>query len=163
MVHIILTHTNEDMTLTAIFHVHEHTPGAWESAGDKLVQKCTKCGTVLAEKVPLKVKSVSIIDLTLNYKSTAMLQQQITADEGAQYTVKYESGNPNVVKVNEKTGEVTGVKRGSATITCTVTDEFANTITDTCNVTVRYTVLQWMSILMCLHFLFSGGKHWPFS
>ena len=88
--------------------------------------------------------SVSVDNITINYKDSVTLKPTVTADPGAQYTVKYESSNPNVVKVNEKTGEVTGMKRGTATITVTVTDTTGNTVSDTCKVTVKYTVWQWI-------------------
>ena len=84
------------------------------------------------------VKSVSVSDITLNYKKSTTLNQTITADEGAEYTVKYSSSNPSVARVDEN-GKVTATKRGSgsATITCTVTDSNGNTVTDTCKVKVK--------------------------
>ena len=91
-----------------------------------------------------KAKAVSLNNTIVNYKAKTTLKPTVTADEGVTYTVSYSSSNPNVVKVNEKTGEVTGAKKGSASITCTVTDEFGNTVSDTCKVTVNYTVWQWV-------------------
>ncbi|MBQ9551663.1 MAG: bacterial Ig-like domain-containing protein [Clostridia bacterium] len=95
-----------------------------------------------------RVRAVSVSDVSLNYKAKTTLKPQITADEGVKYTVSYSSSNPNVVKVNEKTGEVTGAKKGSATVTCAVTDEFGNTVSDACKVTVNYTALQWVIIIL---------------
>ena len=84
------------------------------------------------------VKSVSIGDITLNYKKSTTLKPTIKADEGAEYTVKYSSSNTKVATVDNN-GKVTATKRGSgsATITCTVTDSNGNTVTDTCNVKVK--------------------------
>ena len=90
-----------------------------------------------------KVKAVSVGDLTVNYKATAKLNPAITADAGVNTTVKYDSSDPNVVKVDAN-GTVTGMKRGTATITVTVTDTAGNTAADTCKVTVKYTALQWI-------------------
>ena len=89
------------------------------------------------------VKNVSINDIIINYKASAKINPTITADEGAEYTVKYESSNPKVATVDEN-GKVYAAKRGDATITCTVTDSYGNTVSDTCKVTVNYTFWQWL-------------------
>lgn len=94
------------------------------------------------------VKSVSIGDVSLNYKSSATIIPTITADEGASYTVTYTSSNPSVATV-DNSGKVTSVKqsglnRGSTVITSTVTDSYGNTVTDTCTVTVQFTWWQWL-------------------
>lgn len=95
--------------------------------------------TAVYEKVSERktVKAVSIDDISLNYKKSAYLNPNITADEGAKYTVTYYSSNTKVAKVDEN-GKVTATKKGSgnATITCAVTDEYGNTVTDTCTVKV---------------------------
>lgn len=93
------------------------------------------------------VKSVSIGDITLNYKKSTTLNSTIKADEGAEYTVKYESSNPKVASV-DKNGKVTALKKGTAKITCTVTDSNGNTVSDTCNVTVKYNFGQWLIIIL---------------
>ncbi len=93
------------------------------------------------------VKAVSISDFTINYRFSTTLKPQITADEGAKYSVKYESSNPNVASVDNN-GRVTGEKRGAAVITCTVTDEYGNEAKDTCVISVDYTVWQWIIIIL---------------
>lgn len=84
-----------------------------------------------------KVNSVKIDDISLNYKKSKTVNPQIDADEGAKYTVTYSSSNNKVATVDQN-GKVTATKKGSgsATITCTVTDEYGNTVTDTCAVKV---------------------------
>ena len=93
--------------------------------------------------IPKNVKSVSIDDISLNYKKSTTLKPTIKADDGAKYTVKYESSNPKVASV-DKNGKVTALKKGSAKITCIVTDELGGTVTDTCKVTVKYSFGQWL-------------------
>ena len=93
------------------------------------------------------VKSVSIGDITMNYKKSAKINPSITADDGAEYTVKYSSSNTSVARVDDN-GNVYGAKRGSATITCTVTDSNGNTVSDSCNVTVKYSFGQWLIIIL---------------
>ena len=95
----------------------------------------------------LTVKEVSLSDITLNYKKSTTLKPTITADEGAKYTVKYSSSNPSVARVDEN-GKVYAAKKGSATITCTVTDSNGNTVTDTCNVKVKYSFGQWLIVIV---------------
>ena len=89
------------------------------------------------------VKSVSVSDIKLNYKKSATIKPTIKADEGAKYTVKYSSSNTKVATVDEN-GKVYAAKKGSATITCTVTDSNGNTVQDTCKVTVKYSFGQWL-------------------
>ena len=134
--------------------VGDHTPGKWQitvaatskAPGEK-VRCCTVCGKVLEkETIPaLKadVKSISVDDIALTYKKSSKLNPKITADEGAEYTVKYKSSNPKVATV-DKNGKVYAAKRGTAEITCTVTDSNGNTFSDKCKVTVKYTFGQWL-------------------
>ena len=84
------------------------------------------------------VKSVSIDDISLNYKKSTTLKSTIKADDGAKYKVEYSTSNAKVATV-DKNGKVTATKRGSgtATITCTVTDSNGNVVKDTCKVSVK--------------------------
>ena len=84
---------------------------------------------------------------SLNYKSSYMLVPEITADDGAKYTVKYESSNTSVATVG-KDGKIYGAKKGNATITCTVTDSYGNVVKDSCNVNVEYSAIQWVIIIV---------------
>ncbi|MDD6275694.1 MAG: Ig-like domain-containing protein [Clostridia bacterium] len=81
----------------------------------------------------------------MNYKQSTTLNPVIDADKGVNYTVSYESSNPRVATVDEN-GKVTDTKLGcgSATITCTVTDEHGNTVQDTCTVKVSCNFCQWL-------------------
>lgn len=84
------------------------------------------------------VKSVSINDISLNYKKSTTLKPTITADDGAKYKVEYSTSNAKVATVDQN-GKVTATKRGSGTaiITCTVTDSNGNVVKDTCKVNVK--------------------------
>ena len=99
-----------------------------------------------AEKVG-KVNSVSIGDISINYKASAKIECNVNADAGVKYTVKYSSSNPSVATVDSN-GKVTATGTGDATITCTVTDEYGNTVSDTCNVNVSYTWWQWIIVIV---------------
>lgn len=95
-----------------------------------------------------KVHSVSVNDASVNYKGSITLNPSIVADEGASCTKTFTSSNPSVATVDNN-GKVTSVKqsglnRGSTVITCTVTDSYGNTVTDTCTVTVQFTWWQWI-------------------
>ena len=132
--------------------VAAHAEGEWKvtkpatttSTGIKTLY-CSVCNVVIrTEDIPKldpsngRIKSVLIDDISLNYKKSTTLNPTIKADDGVKYTVKYSSSNTKVATV-DKNGKVTATKRGSgsATITCTVTDEFGNTVTDTCKVNVK--------------------------
>ena len=94
-----------------------------------------------------RVRGVSVSDITMNYKKSATITPNITADDGAEYTVKYSSSNTSIARVDDN-GNVYGAKRGSATITCTVTDSNGNTVQDTCNVNVKYSFGQWLIVIL---------------
>ena len=100
-----------------------------------------------AEYKVAKVQSVNISDIKLNYKKSTTITPNITADDGAEYTVKYSSSNTSVARVDDN-GNVYAAKRGSATITCTVTDSNGNTVQDTCNVNVKYSFGQWLIVIL---------------
>ena len=90
---------------------------------------------VVEKEIPVpKVQSVSVEDITLNYKKSATITPIIDADKGAEYTVTYTSSNPSVARVDEN-GKVYGAKKGSADITVTVTDSYGNSVSDTCKPT----------------------------
>lgn len=59
---------------------------------------------------------------------------------------------PSVIDVNKRPLEKLNykklTKKGTATITCTVTDSNGNTVTDTCNVTVKYNFGQWLIVII---------------
>ena len=132
-----------------------HTDGEWKvtkqptltSEGTKTLY-CSVCGKVIrTESIPKltqgRVYSVKVDDISLNYKKSTTLKPGIEADNGVKYTVKYESSNPKVATVDQN-GNVTATKRGSgsATITCTVTDQYGNVVKDTCKVNVSLTFGQ---------------------
>ncbi len=94
-----------------------------------------------------KVNSVSIGDISMNYKDSTTVTPNISADEGVEYTVTYSSSEPSVATVDEN-GNVYASGKGDATITCTVTDEYGNVVTDTCDVEVKYSFGQWLIIIL---------------
>lgn len=117
--------------------------------GDIVCDVCSKLlesGKVIPA-TDSKVNSVAVDDLSLNYKKSVKITPTINADNGVNYTVSYSSSNENVATVDQN-GNIYGAKKGEATITCTVTDEKGNTVSDTCNVTVNYSALQWFIIIV---------------
>ena len=93
------------------------------------------------------VKAVSVDDISLYYKNSTTLKPTINADDGVKYTVTYTSSDTSVVRVDEN-GKVYGAKKGSAEITVTVTDEYGNTVSDTCKVNVTYAWWQWIIVIV---------------
>ena len=107
-----------------------------------LYAKCVVNVDTVEQEKP-RVNSIKIDDISLNYKKSTTLKPTIKADDGVKYTVKYSSSNTKVATVDEN-GKVYAAKKGSATITCTVTDSNGNTVQDTCKVTVKYSFGQWL-------------------
>ena len=92
------------------------------TAKDKIVAK------------PVAVTGVTI-DETLSVKTGESKTPSYTVNpaEATNKAVSFKSDNPAVATVNETTGEVTGVSKGTATITVKTAD---GNFTDTCTVTV---------------------------
>lgn len=136
-------------------NVAEITPNGFvisKSVGETIITVSTEDGSVSASykikvKEMAKVTDVSVSDVTLNYKKSTTIKPTIKADDGAKYTVEYSSSNTKVATVDDN-GKVYGAKKGSATITCTVTDSNGNVATDTCKVTVGYSFGQWLIVIV---------------
>ena len=96
---------------------------------------------------PGKVKSVSIDNFSLNYKASTTVSPSINVDSGVKYTVSYSSSDDSVATVDSN-GKVTAKGTGSATITVTVTDEYGNTVSDTCEVSVSYQWWEWIIVIV---------------
>ena len=54
----------------------------------------------------------------------------------------------NTPETVDENGNVYAAKTGSATITVTVTDEYGNKVTDTCDVNAQYTWWQWIIVIV---------------
>ncbi len=85
--------------------------------------------------------------ISVDYKGTAKIIPTIDKDRDANYSIKWESSNNSIVSV-ESDGTIHGLKKGSATVTCTVTDSYGNTYSDSCNVNVKYSGVQWVIIIV---------------
>ncbi len=103
-------------------------------------------------EVNKKVKSVHIDDISMNYKKSTTINPRIEADSGVNYEVTYTTSNPKVATVDEN-GNVYASGKGNATITCTVTDQYGNVVTDTSNVNVGYSFGQWLIWILLFGFL----------
>ena len=90
-------------------------------------------------------------DMTLNYKQTGKLDYAITP-ESDDYKVEYISSNEKIVTV-DKNGNVKAAGKGTADITVKVTDSKGNEYKDTCKVTVKYTFVQWIIIILLFGWL----------
>lgn len=88
---------------------------------------------------PIHVTSVSIDEtLTLEVNESKALTAHIYPEAAADKTVSWSSSDPEIAAVDSN-GNVTGIKKGNATITVTTTDD---SLTDTCVVTVNDTLVD---------------------
>ena len=90
--------------------------------------------TITVPAAPVAVTGVTIDEtLSVNIGQTKTPSYTVAPAEATNKTVSFTSDNPAVATVNATTGEVTGVKKGTATITVKTAD---GNFTDTCTVTV---------------------------
>lgn len=124
------------------------TEAEWKSVqiedGNDAIKNAHMHYNYVNEDTDVEPISVKLDDIALNYKASVKLNPVIYADNNANYTVEYKSSDTKVATVDEN-GTVYGANKGSATITCNVTDEFGNSVSDTCKVTVNYT---WWQIII---------------
>ncbi len=117
------------------------------SDGEK-TRCCKICNAFETESLGrLKSITVKLNNIETNYKKSGQLEPEIVNPDNVGYKVEYESSNPQCVTVDAD-GNYSAVKRGSAEITCTVTDEFGNTVQDTCNINVSLTPWQWIIVIL---------------
>ncbi len=95
---------------------------------------------------------ITVRDMELNYKDFDYIYPEFADGDSTDYTVKYESSDTNVAAVKDD-GYVSAVGPGTATITCTVTDNDGNVSIGKCKVTVKYTWWQWLIRIFLLGFL----------
>ncbi len=91
--------------------------------------------TVNPEADKIYVTNISISDTTLSLKKgdTATITATVTPDDATNKTIKWSSSDTRVVTV-DNFGKVTAIGTGSATLTCSATDESG--VKATCQVTV---------------------------
>ena len=102
--------------------------------------------------LPKDSNIVSVDDLSLNYKSTAILNPTVSIPQNCKWEMTYYSTNPSVAKVDNN-GKVTATGTGTATIICKVIDENGNVETSCSTVTVKYSIIQWIINILLLGFL----------
>ncbi len=86
---------------------------------------------------------LSMEEINMNFKQVTRLFVNILPEEATYSTeVVWESSNTSVATVDED-GTVHAVGIGTATITATSLD---GTVTDSCQVTVKYSILQWIIV-----------------
>ncbi|MBR3835843.1 MAG: Ig-like domain-containing protein [Clostridia bacterium] len=108
---------------------------------------CDNCGADEEKSIPKLVVNAKEVVLTteevsMNYDQTLRLFANVLPEDAAYSTVIYwESSNPDVATVDEE-GQVHATGVGTATITA----KTANGKSDTCTVTVKYSIIQWIIV-----------------
>ena len=133
-----------------------HAPGDWQEIRPATYdvegmkeQTCRICLQVIGQEriprlIPVSHISLSEEETELSYRESARLTADIEPEDASDPAVTFQSSDPEVAAVDEN-GIVTAVGRGSAVITCLSKDGYA---TASCPVTVRYTPLQWLIVIL---------------
>lgn len=100
--------------------------------GSKLNGRVT--GVELGEKIVIKYGEVGEVKPVVSMGGTV------------EYTYEFKSDAENVATV-DKDGNITGMGMGKTIITCTVTDQYGNIVTDTVDVQVKFSLANWFQIL----------------
>lgn len=151
---LVFTATLNDASTVDFNAGYTVTPATLTKAGEQIVTiefagKTTSftVNAIEIQTVKGKVNSVSVDDVSMNYMNVTTLNTLINADGDIKYTVEYLTSNPLVATVDSN-GNVKATGTGNATITCTATDEYGNTVSDTCNVKVSYAWWQWIIVIV---------------
>ena len=133
--------------------IPKHVTGEWMTVTaptydrEGLRQRyCSECGILLEEEsIPMLIPADSITglpeSLEMRYKDSQTLTAVLSPEDVSDTGVKWSSSDESVVSVEESTGEVHALARGSATLTCTSADGF---VSQTVPVTVTLTTGQWL-------------------
>lgn len=124
--------------------------------GGYTLRTCSVCGHTEEDTYtdPLngRVKAVELGEkLVVKYGEIGQLSPKVTMDGTVTYTVTYKLPDDNkdaekIATVDEN-GNVTGKGMGNTVITCTVTDQYGNVVTDTVDVQVKFSLANWFQIL----------------
>lgn len=115
------------------------------------LHKCSRCDANYTDspvdKLKGRVESVELGDkVAMKYGEVAELKPDIKIGGNVTVTKVFTSAAENVATVDEN-GNITGKGMGTTTITCTVTDEYGNVVTDTVDVQVSFSLANWFDIL----------------
>ncbi|MBQ7596368.1 MAG: hypothetical protein IJU45_06865, partial [Clostridia bacterium] len=142
--------------------VKDHSYGEWKtvrpattSAPGEEKCTCSGCGSSKTREIPqLRRLSVKLSDMKVycNDKNTA--SPDITNPDNIGYTVKYESSNEKILKIDND-GTFTTLKRGTAQIKCIVTDEFGDVYEAQCTVKVNFKAWQWIVYIFAFGWLWN--------
>lgn len=119
--------------------------------GGYTLYTCSVCGDsykdTFTDKLDGRVEAVELGEkLVVKYGEVGQLAPTVTMGGNVTYTVEYKSDAENVATVDEN-GNVTGMGMGNTVITCTVTDQYGNVVTDTVDVQVKFSLANWFQIL----------------
>ena len=89
----------------------------------------------LVKSITLNKTQVTLTRTSKKPNPTVKLKAKVSPDNAVCKTVVWKSSNPKVAKVDPKTGKVTALKAGKATITCRATD--GSKVKATCKVVVK--------------------------
>ena len=96
---------------------------------------------------PAEIGAVTVTEtITLNARESKVIETAVE-DNGAEYTLAYKSSDEKVATVDQN-GKVTAHKRGEAKITVTATDANGTVREAVCTVTVNYTFVQWLIVIL---------------
>lgn len=131
-------------------YVSEVIAPSYESGGYTL-HTCSVCGEsfkdTFTNKLDGRVEAVELGEkLVIKYGEIGQLTADVTMGGNVTYTVAYASAAENVATVDEN-GNVTGKGMGNTVITCTVTDQYGNVVTDTVDVQVKFSLANWFQLL----------------
>ncbi len=112
-------------------------------------------GTTILLNPTIEVKNTTLdlgrTEISMNYKDTTGIS--FASNKGPNDTVRWSSSNESVATVNEE-GYVYAAGKGNATITCEIVSPAGIVLVSaTCEVTVSYSVVQWIIIILLFGFI----------
>lgn len=100
------------------------------------------------------VKGFRADDVTVHYRRFTEIPVVVDSDGTAEYEISFRSFDEQKVLIDSE-GTVYGMAKTDTPVKviCTLTDEYGNTFTDECEVTVQYSFGQWLIIILLFGWL----------
>lgn len=118
------------------------------------LHECTRCDDKYQDTptdiLKGKLKGIELgSKIMAKYNQVTVIKPELDMDGTVKVTYVFTSSSEGVATIDNE-GNLTGKGMGTTTITCTATDEYGNTATDTVDVQVNFSFMDWIQLIIGL-------------